>query len=162
MMSLRPMTERCAKEVCGWKYGEPYSVYNYPDWETCTAGGWAIADSLRRERELYAVYAREDGRDILCGFLRYMEGNDSVTLGLGLRPDLCGKGLGAELMAIAINEYKRRFPKLALELDVRPFNERAIKCYINSGFVVTGGFTGHTPQGDVEFFHMRYSENGHR
>jgi ribosomal-protein-alanine N-acetyltransferase len=76
---------------------------------------------------------------------------------LGLRPDLCGKGLGAELMELAINEYKRRFPKLALELDVRSFNERAIKLYTRSGFTVTGRFTGQTPGGETEFLHMRYT-----
>lgn len=157
MMTLHAMTESYAKEICGWKYDGEYSVYNYPDWETCRKNKWNIADRRKLNREFRALVTQEDGRDVLCGFLRLTSEDGAINLGLGLRPDLCGRGLGVELMTIAINEYKRRFPRLALELDVRPFNKRAITCYMKSGFVVMGRFTGRTPAGETEFLHMRYS-----
>lgn len=168
MMMPCAMTEAFAKEICGWKYESPYSVYNYPDWETCRAGRWDITSEGKWKREYIALVTREEGRDVLCGFLRFMPGSakgrwlfgtgkgGSVALGLGLRPDLCGRGYGAELMRIALREYKRRYRGLSLELYVRPFNERAIKLYTKSGFTVTGRMTGHTSMGEAEFLHMRY------
>jgi ribosomal protein S18 acetylase RimI-like enzyme len=151
------MTERFAKEVCGWKYDGPYSVYNYPGWETCKANKWDIANKgkLKRYR---ALITQENGQDVLCGFLRFMKGSGTVTLGLGLRPDLCGKGHGSELMRIALGEYNRAFPGRTLELYVRPFNERAIKCYERSGFAVTGRCTMNTKAGETDFVRMKNTE----
>ncbi len=156
MISLRAMTESYAKEICCWKYDGEYSVYNFSDWETCKAKGWSIADKDKLGREFCALTQEENGRVVLCGFLRLTSEDGTINLGLGLRPDLCGRGLGAELMTIAINEYKRRFAGAGLELDVRTFNERAIKLYMKSGFAVTERITRKTPSGDTEYLHMRY------
>jgi len=156
-MTLHEMTESWAKEVCGWKYDGEYSVYNISDWETCKAKGWSIADKDKLGREFYAFTKEENGRVMLCGFARLTNEGGAVNLGLGLRPDLCGRGLGAELMTIVINEYKRRFAGAALELDVRAFNKRAIKLYMKSGFTVTERITRETPSGEAEFLHMRYT-----
>lgn len=59
------------------------------------------------------------------------------VLGMGLRPDWRGRGLGAELMAAAL-EASRRCGLERVELAVFADNERAQRLYAKMGFVVEG------------------------
>ena len=34
--------ERCAKEICTWKYDKEYSVYNSSDWDVVVEKGWDL------------------------------------------------------------------------------------------------------------------------
>ena len=130
MFSIRKLRKKDAVEICGWRYDAPYDVYDYPDWKKIKRDGWGISRWLTRRAEFYAVTA--DTR--LCGFFRLVDCGDHIMLGLGLRPDLCGRGLGQELVSLALDTARSLYGGMPVRLDVRDFNLRARKCYERMGF----------------------------
>ena len=152
MYLLSSLSEEHAKKICGWEYKEEYSIYN-TNWATVQAQKWAIADEAKRKSQFSAVL---DENNALCGYFRFVEEKDRVMLGLGLDPLICGKGIGAHLMILILNEFHHRYPRKILELEVRDFNQRAIKCYSHAGFQIVGSYSKDTPIGFGKFLLMRY------
>ena len=74
---------------------------------------------------------------LITGFINIMKRADRVELGLGIKPEFCGRHLGHDFVLLAVDEAKRAYPGESIVLKVRPFNKRAIKCYLNSGFELT-------------------------
>lgn len=149
-LSLDAFLARDAREVCTWRYPPPYNIYNEPEWDEVVRLGWELTDARTRRAEFLAL--RADGR--LAGFLHLKQQDDCVMLGVGLRPDLCGLGLGAQAMALADAEAGKRYCGLSLRLEVRTFNDRARKCYEKAGFRTVDRYTRRTPLGHGEFFLM--------
>lgn len=149
--SVRPFTEADAKEVAGWQYEPPYDIYGFGGWEKALAGGSGLTRPELREREFYAL--EEDG---FAGFFRLMAKEDHVMLAVGLRPDLCGKGRGGELLRLAQEEWALRYPGRPLRLEVRTFNQRAKKSYGKAGFRVLREYERATPSGTGEFCLMEW------
>lgn len=131
--TVRTLTEDDAKEICLWKYDGEYAVYNMPKWEECLAKNFGIADEERRQKNYRAVCIGNE----LFGFINIMKRADRVELGLGMKPEFCGRHLGHDFVMLAVDEAKRAYPGESIVLKVRPFNKRAIKCYLNSGFELT-------------------------
>jgi [ribosomal protein S18]-alanine N-acetyltransferase len=152
MYLLSALSEEHAKEICDWEYKEEYRIYN-TNWATVQVQKWAIADELKRKLQFSAVL---DDNNALCGYFRFVEENDRVMLGLGLDPQICGKGIGTELMKLILNEFYHRYPGHTLELEVRDFNQRAIKCYSHAGFHVVDSYSKDTLIGAGNFLLMRY------
>ena len=145
---------RDAREVCTWRYPAPYDIYNEPDWDAVVRLGWDLADARARREEFLA--------GVLAGFLHLKRQGDCVMLGVGLRPDLCGRGLGIRAMELACAEAEKRDAGVPLRLEVRTFNARARKCYEQAGFCTVDRYIRQTPLGDGEFFLMERTEKGKR
>lgn len=129
-LSTGELTENQARQVCGWRYSGDYAIYNCPPWDDMLAQNWALTDKNKRKNEFKSVHLN----DVFIGFFRLQLRENKLYLGLGLSPEYCGKGYGYELIEM-IKEYtKRRFPQNDLYLEVRDFNNRAIRCYLKSGF----------------------------
>ncbi len=62
----------------------------------------------------------------------------ALDIGLGLRPDLTGRGLGGPFFTACLDLAVRREPSLPIRLAVATFNERAIATYRRAGFVEAG------------------------
>lgn len=143
MLTVRPFTGAHAKALCAWRYPAPYAAYDAPAWETVCAQGWGISVPVRRQQEFYAVYEGE----AFAGFFRAMPDG---RLGLGLAPDFCGGGRGAQLMAL----IKETVPQRPLTLEVRSWNKRALHCYERAGFRVTARRCRAGATGPQEFYEM--------
>lgn len=72
----------------------------------------------------------------LIGYFRFKRLPGKVILGLGLAPEICGKGIGKSFMKFILNTEELK-DKL-IELEVREFNKRAINCYLSAGFKIKG------------------------
>jgi len=72
--------------------------------------------------------------DELVGFYYFDERSDTIEIGLGLRPDLTGKGLGLKFFLEGVAFAHERFPGRRVTLNVAAFNERAITVYERAGF----------------------------
>lgn len=129
-ISVKTTTQKDVLKICNWKYEEPYDFYNYPPYETLVEQGWGIADEATREKQFYSLYKNNE----LIGVFRFAEHQDYISLGLSLKPAYCGKGFGNYFMKIILSEFKMRFSDKRLILNVRAFNKRAIKLYMNNGF----------------------------
>ncbi len=90
-----------------------------------------------------------------CRQFYFEEKGDAVEIGLGLRPELTGRGLGLEFLRAGIEYVRTRFDAERVILNVAAFNERAIKVYERAGFRETGRHTRQFDRwGDVEFVEM--------
>lgn len=100
-----------------------------------------------------------DDCNCLCGYIRLLDKNECVFIGIGLKPSLCGQGLGKVLMEIVKEQCKKIYTDKKIALEVRSFNERAIKCYKSAGFNVVDTYRKDTPLGYGEFVRMEFYEH---
>lgn len=157
--SLKPLvvemlTETDARSICSWHYPYPYDVYDYADWETVVKEGWDLSIPEKRSAE-YVGFKYNNG---LVAFGRFSVVPNLILIGIGLRPDYCGQGFGAEVMNALIAIAKKRYPQNVLALEVRTFNTRAIRCYESCGFRKTRRYVRNTLTGEDIFYLMVYRE----
>ena len=81
----------------------------------------------------FAATDRETGS--LAGFFEFVVLGDEIEVGLGLRPDLTGRGLGPGYLEAGLVFARARWAPARFTLDVYPWNERAIRAYEHAGFV---------------------------
>jgi RimJ/RimL family protein N-acetyltransferase len=122
MRGIEPLRSADAAVVDAWRYDPPYDFYNGED------------EPVQNPERFYVV---RDGDEIV-GFYYFDEREDIVEIGLGLRPDLTGQGLGLEFFLDGVAFAHGRFPGRRVTLNVAAFNERAIAVYERAGFLRTG------------------------
>ncbi|KHE67478.1 GNAT family N-acetyltransferase [Halobacillus sp. BBL2006] len=142
------MPQEDAEMIATWKYPEPYSFYDMTadeeDYEE-------FIHPEKRSEHTYSVY--EDGK--LIGFFTIIP-TDSLTvdLGLGLRPDLTGKGYGRRFLEEGIEFAKFHYSTEKFTLSVAAFNKRAIEVYRRVGFRKIKVFMQSTNGSEYEFVKM--------
>lgn len=153
-LKLGTLTENVAKEICSWRYSNEYSIYNYPSWNKIAAEKWAITIEEKRKKEFNTLL---DGSNNLCGYIRLVNKDNYILLGLGLKPDLCGQDLGNDAMNLIIEHCRNKYNDKKIILEVRSFNKRAIKCYEKAGFHVIDTYKKNTPIGYGVFLKMEFT-----
>ena len=137
-----------------WHYNDMYSFYNMEnDPEDLEE---IITPKLRGDKYYQVV----DDQDELVGYFcleRLSE--EKVEVGLGLRPDLTGRGLGlnfiTEIEAFIQNDFNYRI----VVLSVASFNKRAIKVYQRAGFKTDGSKLQKSNDGVYEFINLSKTVN---
>jgi RimJ/RimL family protein N-acetyltransferase len=125
-----------------WRYEPPYDFYNGDEEEV-----------LNPER----FFSVRDA-DELIGFYYFEPNDDVLDYGLGLRPDLAGRGLGLDFFRSGLEFGRERYRPRLVQLHVAAFNERAIKVYERAGFRETGRHMRSFERwGEVEFITMQES-----
>ena len=145
---FRSMNEGDARTIAGWHYQEPYTFYDMnqdPD---------DLAELLdpRSWTETYYAVVDEDGE--LVGFFAFKRAGDIVDLGLGLRPDLTGRGIGLPFLLAGLDFARATFSLTTFRLAVATFNTRAIRVYERAGFERGRVYMHHTNGGEYEFMDM--------
>ncbi|GED72882.1 N-acetyltransferase [Brevibacillus reuszeri] len=142
-MNFHLMTTTDAHEIVSWKYPEEYSFYNFDDSEETFA---ELLDGT--------YYAVRDQDEPLIGFFCYgrnaqvpegrnqhqYTGDNILDIGLGMMPELTGKGLGLTFLQAGIDFAIQQYQPAYLRLSVAAFNIRATKVYSKMGFAQTGAF----------------------
>lgn len=146
---IRNMKPEDASIVATWHYPDPYSFYDMAHdkddlEELLDFENWK-ADSK------YAVFG-EPGD--LIGFFEFAHQGDIVDVGLGLRSDMTGKGLGLDYVRAGLVYAREKFSPREFRLSVATFNERAIKVYEKVGFKASKTFMTNTNGGVHEFLEM--------
>ena len=144
------LTQADAEAIAEWRYPEPYSFY---DW---TADPGDLRELLEPARRGEAYWAVRDDADELVGHFSFKPGS-AVEIGLGLRPDLTGRGLGASFLAAGLEFARARFAPERFTLAVATFNERAITVYERAGFVRGRVYMHWTNGAEWEFIEMTRS-----
>jgi [ribosomal protein S18]-alanine N-acetyltransferase len=146
--TFTPMTQGEAEEIAGWHYPGEYAFY---DADFVPEGMGELLDPAQRRDEYHA--ARNPGGE-LEGFAQLEPAQDGSTeIGLGLRPDLTGRGLG-QAFTDAVIDLARLRGAGRITLAVAAFNARAIRVYERCGFAETGRHTRHLGDRDWEFVDM--------
>src|SRR6185369_7586828 len=85
--TIRPMSDASAVAIAGWRYSPPYDFYDaIPDDPD-------LADLLRADFRRGRYFEFVDATGNLVGFFEYKHEVKPLEIGLGLQPDLTGRGL---------------------------------------------------------------------
>lgn len=122
-------------------------------WNEMVLENYSLCDNVKRER--YIGYTNED--DELIGFISLLDKGDTVSFGIGIKPNFCCKGIGKIITKMALIESEKRFPNKPIVLGVRTWNERAVNCYESQGFEIIETKKQNTRIGFGEFYIMKYS-----
>jgi len=153
VFAVGPMTEEHAMEICRWRYEPPYDMYNWDSWSNMVKTGYEFANPDIRRQQYRSVTAEGYG---LCGFAQLFPMINVTRLGLGMRPDLCGKGYGASFVRAIVRTAQREAPGKEIDLEVITTNIRAIKTYEKAGFIITDQYEKPTEKGTLGFYCMVY------
>ena len=142
------MNQAEAEEIAGWHYPGEYAFY---DADFIPAGLGELLDPAQRRDEYHAA-RNADGE--LVGFAQLTPAHDGSTeIGLGLRPDLTGRGLGHAFTG-AVMDLARLQGAGPITLAVAAFNARAIRVYERCGFAETARHSRRLGGRDWEFVDM--------
>jgi ribosomal-protein-alanine N-acetyltransferase len=149
--AVRPLTQADAEAIAAWRYPGEYAFYDF----TADPGDLALLLDPEKRGDTFHAADGDDGR--LAGFFQAEVVPGGVELGLGLRPDLCGRGLGEGFTRLGVDVVRGVHGEARITLAVAAWNARAIAVYERCGFVVTGRHVRHTSGGDWEFVDMLLS-----
>jgi ribosomal-protein-alanine N-acetyltransferase len=144
------MNEHVSRDVLSWKYDEPYDFYNNeltPE---------AVSEML--DDSYFAVCDLEKG---IVGFFcignsaqvpnnLYNYSKNFTDIGLGIKPELTGKGYGASFFPVVLSYIIETFGNVPIRLTVAKFNQRAIRLYKKFGSRQEAEFI----KGNTEFITM--------
>ena len=134
-MKIINMKIEYAQEISNWKYDDLYSFYDHNENN--------ISEYMDG-----SYYACIDSDDVLVGYFCFGENariptiendvydDDFLDIGLGMKPNLYGKGKGLLFFLTGINFAINHFNTNQFRLSVAVFNERAIKVYEKAGFII--------------------------
>jgi len=145
---FRPMSDEEAREISGWHYEPPYDFYD------ATSDQDDLEELLDPERRKDAYFSAFDREETLVGFFQFEIEGETVDVGLGLRPDLTGAGLGLDFLLAGLEFARERHSPARFTLAVATFNERAIRVYQRAGFRRERVYTHHTNGDDYPFLAM--------
>ena len=139
-MRIEPATALDFSEISRWRYEPPYDFYD---------GDQEVVTNPER------YFGARDDDGTLVGFYYLEPHDDTLDYGLGLRPDLTGRGLGLDFFRSGLEFGRARYCATRVRLFVAAFNERAIKVYERCGFRETGRHVRTFERwGEVEFVNM--------
>jgi ribosomal-protein-alanine N-acetyltransferase len=137
-----------ATRISGWHYEPPYDFYDVtsdPD------DLQELLDPKRRKEDYFSVF---DEAGVLVGFFQFGREGTAVGVGLGMRPDLTGQGLGLDYLLAGLEFARERFAPEHFTLSVATFNERAIVVYERAGFRRGDEYMHNTNGGEYPFLSM--------
>lgn len=147
---FRPLEQADAEAVASWRYPEPYSFYDWPSDADDLA---ELLDPEARRRGGYHAVEGDDGE--LIGFVSRTEAEGVAELGLGLRPDHTGRGLGAAFLAATLDWARKKHAPTEFSLSVAAFNRRAIIVYERAGFEAVRAYRHRTNGAEWDFVELR-------
>jgi ribosomal-protein-alanine N-acetyltransferase len=151
-VSFRVMSQADAVEISGWHYQQPYDLY------VATEDADDLAELLDPKLRAGNYLAAVDRGGAVVAFAQLVAEAGTVDVGLGLRPDLTGRGLGAAFLESVLSEARSRHAPQRFTLSVAAFNRRAIVVYERAGFAEVARLQHATNGGVHEFVTMARTE----
>lgn len=148
-IKIQKLSQRHAEEIANeWKYEGIYKFYDATEDEEDYQE--LISQELRGEQYFEVL---SEGQ--LSGFFVV---NDSipkvVDYGLGMKPELTGRGNGKIFIQKTIQYILENYDVETITLSVALFNKRAIKCYEKCGFIKEKEFEMETNGSQYRFIKM--------
>ena len=155
MYSFNQMDIATAREIADtWKYEAPFDFYDAtadPDdyQEFVDPNSWPGI--------FYSVWEQQE----LRGFFSMSSTEHGTGVGVGMRPNLVGRGAGTEFVRACLGYAKDRCGVSgSITLSVASFNARAIKVYERFGFRATGQYKQPTNGSVFDFVRMELTPGG--
>jgi [ribosomal protein S18]-alanine N-acetyltransferase len=129
-LHVRPLERRDAEAVGSWRYQGPWSVYDPrpgDDPLSAVAGYDAVVDDAGSLVGFVCV-----GQEARVPGLAEADG--IIDIGVGMRPDLVGRGLGRHFGAVVLDHVRGRCGDRPLRAVVQGWNERSLRLARGLGF----------------------------
>ncbi|MBD7937735.1 GNAT family N-acetyltransferase [Cytobacillus sp. Sa5YUA1] len=138
--TFNKVKEDDAEILSSWTYPPPYDFYNHAQTED-RKQEWLTGNyfCIYKQAEMIGFFCYgESARVPVNNCLLYID--EYIDIGLGMRPDLTGKGGGKSFLTSILMEIERLFPNTPIRLTVASFNKRAIHLYEKLGFIIQHQF----------------------
>lgn len=146
------MTQEQAENIAfNWHYDGDYSFYDME------ADEEDLEEFLNPEERGDTTFAVTKDKELVAFFSVRRIAEGIFDIGLGMRPDLTGKGAGVEFLKACMNYVQSEFNSEKTTLSVATFNQRAIKLYRKVGFKDVETFMQNTNGSTFEFLKMEYT-----
>jgi len=141
-LNFSKITRAEAREICTWEYQPPYEIYNLNNSPT-------PEEVEAMLNPLYDYHAIRDEGGSLVAFCSFGEdarvaggcyAEEVLDIGIGIRPDLTGQGLGKDFTQAVLAFAEQRFSPKVMRVTIAAFNQRAQQVCINAGFIQTDSF----------------------
>lgn len=136
------MTEEHIRSIATWKYEGIYAFYDWDD------------EPGKFYEGSKTVHAVLDDEGSLVGYFGFTSEASTVEIGLGLRPDHTGRGLGHDFVLAGLQFAREEYAPTTFRLEVASFNKRAIRVYEHAGFQCGRSYRSKAGTEDVEFVAM--------
>ena len=149
------MDETSALEIVRWHYDPPSDIYDLAEDEETLR---YVLDSKNR------FYVMRDEDDGLAGYCSFSEDgqvpggdytSEALDIGLGIRPDLTGRGRGADYVTRVLDFARKEFDPACFRVTIAAFNKRAQKVWEKAGFHPVQRFTN--IESGLEFMVLIYN-----
>lgn len=133
---FHPLTEAEAQAMLHWRYRGEYAIYNMADEPTEND----VAFLLDRANGYYGINNEHGEFIAFCCFGEdgQVPGGDytapALDIGLGLRPDLTGQGVGTSLLAAILDFAQEHLAPSDLRATIAAFNLRSQRIFAKHGF----------------------------
>jgi ribosomal-protein-alanine N-acetyltransferase len=148
-LEIAAMGQNDASGVASWRYPAEYAFYDF------VADPEDHADLLNPQHRHDAYFSAHLPA---CGLIGFVEitpsGDGAVEVGLGLRPECTGRGLGLPFVDRVCSWVTDRTKPNLLVLWVATFNARAIRVYERAGFEHAGAELRDVYGTSTEFLRM--------
>jgi RimJ/RimL family protein N-acetyltransferase len=128
VFSVCGMTRESAASVMNWTYPEPYALYSF------TQGADTEAEPMNGVLAGFVCFGQAARIPLKPLHARLAYSGSYLDVGLGMAPDLCGKGFGPAFLQCGLAFAQRHLNAERFRLSVAAFNSRAIKVYERAGF----------------------------
>ncbi|WP_087973491.1 GNAT family N-acetyltransferase [Oceanobacillus rekensis] len=142
-LSIKKMNQHYAVDALCWKYPKPYDFYNHiltsdAILELLSSKYYVTLDT---ESEFIGFFCTGRSAQVPAGDMVGVYNEDCVDIGLGMKPELTGKGKGYEFFSHILTFVEENHKGKDIRLTVATFNKRAIHLYEKAGFVKQGEFS---------------------
>jgi RimJ/RimL family protein N-acetyltransferase len=134
--TFRQMAEADARSILSWRYEPPYDIYNLG----CEDVEAVVQFLIAPQNGYYAIADQQNNMVGFCcfGLDARVPGGDyqeeALDIGLGMRPDLTGRGHGHDYVQAVIRFARSEFWPTALRVSIAEFNRRALRVWQRAGF----------------------------
>ena len=141
--------EQAENIASNWYYEGEYAFYDF------AADEEDLAELLNPQERGDKYYIVKKANEEI-GFFYFENEGDSVEIGLGMKPELTGKGMGLDFVKAGLSYAILNYNPKEITLSVATFNERGIRVYKRAGFESVKTFMQDTNGSRFEFLKMRY------
>jgi [ribosomal protein S18]-alanine N-acetyltransferase len=141
-LPFRPLGYAAARRVLTWRYEPPYDFYNPPE----VLRDLDVAFLADPANGYWGIFSPLDDLVAFCcyGADAQVPGGDypacALDVGMGLRPDLTGQGLGLGFAQAVLAHAGGQLAPARFRVTVAAFNGRALRVWEKAGFQRTQVF----------------------
>lgn len=135
-IAIRPMSRSAIEILTSWRYEAPYDIYDMESAPSAVAlryfedPRWRYHEIQNADGELIGFCSFGEDGQVPGGDYR----QEALDIGMGVRPDLTGRGLGATIAAAVVAYALEQYAPVQLRVTIAAFNQRAQRVWKKLGF----------------------------